>query len=131
MSLLFTPVQTDEKTLQEKFIEKEGYTVQIEYIAYKRNMSRLRFVTPTECRGIRFSVYSKDIWKDSRSDGEYCRSTIEALDPLHQETFGWSKEEGPIKGQMDLELGVQWVLDKVGTEKIDEFIEAVEEVNES
>ena len=133
MSLLFTATQTDEKRLSEKFIKREGYTVHVEYIAYKRRLFPLKFLSPTECRGLRFNVYPKDIWVHTRRDGQWSRDVVESLDPIETETFGWEKEEGSrLSLKKTIKLGIEMVLDKADDSDIDEFTEAVYEVdNES
>ena len=133
MSLLFTSIQTDEKRLSEKFIKREGYTVHVEYIAYKRRLLPLRFFSPTECRGLRLNVYPKDIWVHTRRDGQSNRDIVESLDPIETKTYGWSVERGPSHSlQYQLLEGIDFVLDNVDDSGIDEFTKAVYKVdNES
>ena len=133
MSLLFTATQTDEKRLSEKFIKREDLTIHIEYIAYKRRLFSLKFLSPTECRGLRFNVYPKDIWVHTRRDGQWSRDIVEALDPIETLTLGWNVERGPSHSlQYQLLKGINFVLDKVDDSGIDEFTEALNKVdNES
>ena len=126
MSLLFTATQTDEKRLTEKFIKREGFTIHIEYIAYSRRLFPLKFLSPTECRGLRFNVYPKDIWVHTRRDGQWSRDVVESLDPIETKKYGWSVEEGSHGGIVtQLSLGLRGVVDDVDDSGIDEFTEAV------
>ena len=130
MSLLFTATQTDEKRLSEKFIKREGYTVHVEYIAYKRSLSPLKFLPATQCRGLRLNVYPKNIWVHTRRDGQWSRDIVESLDPIKSETLGWSVEEGPHGGIVtQLSLGLRSVVDDVDDSDIDEFTEALNEIH--
>lgn len=130
MSLLFTTTQTDEKRLAEKFIKRKGFTIHIEYIAYKRRLFPLKFLSPTECRGLRFNVYPKDIWVHTRRDGQWSRDSVEALDPIETETLGWSVEEGPHGGiATQLFHGLRSIVDDVDDSDIDEFTEALNEIH--
>ena len=133
MSLLFTATQTNEKRLAEKFIKRKGFTIHIEYIAYKRRLFLLKFLSPTECRGLRLNVYPKDIWVHTRRDGQWSRDSVESLDPIETLTLGWDTKETPYGGiATQLSIGLQNVLDKVDDSGVDEFTEAVYEVdNES
>ena len=133
MSLLFTATQTDEKRLAEKFIKRKGFTIHVEYIAYKRRLFPLKFLSPTECRGLRFNVYPKDIWVHTRRDGQSNRDIVESLDPIETLTLGWDTKETPYGGiATQLSIGLQNVLDKVDDSEIDEFSEAIYKVdNES
>ena len=130
MNLLFTATQTDEKRLSEKFIKREGFTIHIEYIAYSRRLFPLKFLSPTECRGLRFNVYPKDIWVHTRRDGQWSRDVVESLDPIETKTYGWSVEEGPHGGIVtQLSLGLRSVVDDVDDSDIDEFTEALNEIH--
>ena len=123
MNLLFTSIQTDEKRLAEKFIKRKGFTIHIEYIAYKRRLLPLRFLSPTECQGLRFNVYPKDIWVHTRRDGQWSRDSVESLDPIETLTLGWSVEEGPrVSIVTQLSLGLRSVVDDVDDSGIDELL---------